>query len=228
MISNRGKLYLVALVVVIAGVALVVAGMARNHQAPSPHPAGRIDATGPVAGSTHSGRSGPSDHASSKRVTLGPSAPQRLRIPALGIDTAVNPIGLAPNGEIAVPVEGPHLNEAAWFKNSPTPGQLGASVIEGHVDSVEGNSVFYRLGEIKVGDRIIVNREDGIKLVFTVNAVRNYLKSKFPTAVVYGGQLSRPTLRLITCSDFVQSIRHHIGNEVVFSHLTKITRPAAH
>lgn len=33
-----------------------------------------------------------------------------------------------------------------------------------------------------------------------------------------------PQLRLVTCSDFVESIRHHVGNEVVHSHLTHVQR----
>jgi hypothetical protein len=34
---------------------------------------------------------------------------------------------------------------------------------------------------------------------------------RFPTALVYGApDLSRPELRLITCSDLDPSIRHHI------------------
>jgi hypothetical protein len=36
-----------------------------------------------------------------------------------------------------------------------------------------------------------------------VNAVRDHKKAAFPTEVVYGAKdLSRPQLRLITCSDF--------------------------
>jgi hypothetical protein len=57
-----------------------------------------------------------------------------------------------------------------------------------------------------------------------VDAVRDFLKSRFPTTLVYGSaRLSEPTLRLITCSDFDASIRHHVGNEVVFAHLVHVT-----
>ena len=46
--------------------------------------------------------------------------------------------------------------------------------------------------------------------------------------VVHGGNLDRPQLRLITCSDFDASIHHHVGNEVVFSHLTAVHRHPYH
>jgi hypothetical protein len=105
-----------------------------------------------------------------------------------------------------------------------TPGQPGPSIIEGHVDSTSGPSVFFRLGSIRPRDRIVVTRTDGSRLVFTVDAVRDYPKSAFPTQVVYGGDLRTPQLRLVTCSDFNTTTHHHEGNEVVFSTLSHVSR----
>jgi sortase (surface protein transpeptidase) len=147
----------------------------------------------------------------------------RISIPALGIRSPVHPLGLAPDGSLQVPQPGPHLNEAAWFDRSPTPGQPGPAVIEGHVDTVAGPSVFFELGAIAPGDLVLVRRADGRTVVFSVDAVRDFPKSRFPSRLVYGGEdLSTPQLRLITCSDFDASIGHHTGNEVVFAHLTEI------
>jgi LPXTG-site transpeptidase (sortase) family protein len=147
-----------------------------------------------------------------------------ISIPAIGVHTAVNPIGLSDDGTLAVPQPGPHLDEAAWFENSPTPGQPGPSIIEGHVDSTEGPSVFFKLGDVRPGDQVVVRRADGRVVTFRVDAVRDFLKARFPTRLVYGGKnLSQPTLRLITCSDFDSSTHHHIGNEVVFAHLVHAT-----
>jgi sortase (surface protein transpeptidase) len=139
----------------------------------------------------------------------------------------VLPIGLAPDGTLAVPQPGPDEDRAAWFTNSPTPGQPGPAIIEGHVDTTRGPSVFFKLGSVRPGNKIHVLRKDGVEVVFTVHAVRDYKKAAFPTDVVYGGDLSHPQLRVITCSDFDPSIRHHVGNEVVFAHLTAVHRPRA-
>ena len=150
-----------------------------------------------------------------------------LWIPSLDVSTPVFPIGLAADGSLAVPQPGPRLNQAAWFRNSPSPGQPGPAIIEGHVDSTQGPSVFFRLGAIAPGDRVHVRRSDGVRLTFVVDAVRDFKKASFPTKLVYGdADLSRPTLRLITCSDFDPSIHHHVGNEVVFAHLAKVRRPS--
>jgi LPXTG-site transpeptidase (sortase) family protein len=215
-----------ALAAVVAGVVLVVIALRGQESAPKPVDAGRINPPAvPSARASNGSSSTPSSpptvgHASS--VPIARSLPTRLQIPAIGVDTPVNALGLNSDGTIAVPQPGPHLNQAAWFQNSPTPGQNGPSIIEGHVDSVEGESVFFRLGAVHPGDVIRVERQDGSTMVFKVNAVRDYLKSKFPTAVVYGGDLSAPTLRLITCSDFDEAIHHHVGNEVVYSHLVRV------
>lgn len=230
--TGRRGLLLVALAAAVVGVALVVWALAHQESAPTPHPAGRIDG-GAAASSSSARAGGPSGDqaggqgaaADSAPKPLGPSQPVRVRIPALGIDSVVNPIGLDKDGALAVPQPGPHLNEAAWFKNSPTPGQPGPSIIEGHVDSVEGPSVFFRLGDIKPGDTVVVNRKDGSVVTFRVNAVRDFKKASFPTFLVYGSDIARPTLRLITCSDFDSAIHHHVGNEVVFAHLVHVAHP---
>lgn len=221
---GRRGLLLVALAVAVVGVALVIWALAHQESAPAPHPAGQITLASPSSSPSASSdaRAGAGQTRSPR--PLGPSRPVRVRIPAIGVDTVVNPIGLAPDGTLQVPQPGPHLNQAAWFENSPTPGQTGPSIIEGHVDSVQGPSVFFRLGDIKPGDKVVVTRADGSIVTFRVNAVRDFLKAKFPTKLVYGSQLDEPTLRLITCSDFDSAIHHHIGNEVVFAHLTHVQR----
>jgi LPXTG-site transpeptidase (sortase) family protein len=214
--TGRRGLLLVALAVAVAGVALVAWALAHQESAPAPHSAGRIVvASGPRGPAIEEG--GPKPH--------GPSQPVRVRIPALGIDSVVNPIGLDGTGALAVPQPGPHLNEAAWFENSPTPGQPGPSIIEGHVDSAQGPSVFFKLGAVQPGNKIVVNRKDGSIVTFRVNAVRDFKKASFPTLLVYGSDISEPTLRLITCSDFDSTIHHHVGNEVVFAHLIDVVRP---
>ena len=91
-----------------------------------------------------------------------------------------------------------------------------------------GPSVFFDLGKLRPGNKITVTRTDGIAVMFTVNAVRDFKKDSFPTDIVYGAKdLGRPQLRVITCSDFDPSIRHHVGNTVVFAHLTATHRPAS-
>jgi sortase (surface protein transpeptidase) len=153
---------------------------------------------------------------------LPPSQPRSIRIPAIDVRSAVFPIGKNDQGALRVPQPGPNLDKAAWYRESPTPGQLGPSVIEGHVDTERGPSVFFRLGDVRPGDRIEVARADGTTAVFTVDRLREFAKTRFPTKLVYGGNLSRPTLRLVTCANFNEGVGEHIANLIVFAHLTTV------
>lgn len=215
----RGGRVALALVAVVAGVTLLVIAIAAQRSAPAV-PRG-------AAGIVHAPRTQGGSGAEPPKAAGKPlpaSVPVSIAIPAIGVRSAVFPIGKNPDGTLAVP-SGSRLNQAAWFLNSPTPGQSGPSVIEGHVDSTEGPSVFFKLGALRPGDKISVVRRDRSTVVFEVNAVRDYPKSAFPTKLVYGGDLGTATLRLITCSDFDPSIGHHTGNAVVFAHMTHVDQP---
>ncbi|WP_240499393.1 sortase domain-bontaining protein, partial [Streptomyces prasinus] len=88
---------------------------------------------------------------------------------------------------------------AGWYRHSPTPGQIGPSVILGHVTvGVHGDGVFRHLARLRRGDLIVARLENGTAAVFAVGSVRTVAKADFPTDAVYG-DVDRPELRLITC-----------------------------
>lgn len=145
--------------------------------------------------------------------------PLRLRVPAADVDSELVHLGLNQDGTLAVPT-GADYDKAAWYDGSPTPGSLGPSVLEGHVDSAaNGPSVFYRLAEVKPGDVIEVDAVDSTTARFEVTRVEAYPKDEFPTAEVYGNT-ERPELRLITCGgDFDAASGHYRDNTVVYAAL---------
>lgn len=108
---------------------------------------------------------------------------------------------------------------AAWYKYSVTPGEIGTSVIEGHVDTYAGPAVFFRLGALKPGETIDVTLADGDTAIFRVTGVREYLKENFPDKTIYGST-DFAALRLITCGGaFNYATRHYLGSTVVFASL---------
>ena len=212
-VSLRGRVAGVvsALLILGGGVAVGVAVTAQEH-APQPSRSA-AGATGPSAGKAH----GP---------LLRRSVPVSVEIPAIGVDSKLLRLGVNANGTMQVPSLYRTPGKAAWYKYSVTPGQIGASVIEGHVDTYRGPAVFFRLGALRPGDSIDVTLADRITAVFRVTGVRQYRKSNFPARTIYGAT-EYAALRLITCGGaFDYATGQYLGSTVVFASLTS-SRPAA-
>jgi Sortase domain len=188
---------------IVAGTAAVGAAAAAQVHAPQP--------SASVAGVTGSSARGPS---------LPRSLPVSVKIPAIGVDSKLLHLGLNSDGTIQVPSLETSSGEAAWYKYSATPGQIGSSVIEGHLDSIRGPAVFFRLGALRPGDIVDVTLADGITAIFRVTGVREYAKSRFPTRAIYGAT-DYAALRLITCGGtFDYATGHYLSSTIVFASLT--------
>lgn len=127
-------------------------------------------------------------------------------------------LGLTPAGSLAVP-PAERENLAGWYEAGTTPGETGTAIVAGHVDNAEGPAVFYRLGALKKGSTVEVDRRDGSTAVFTVDSVEVYAARDFPDEKVYGAA-RRPELRVITCGGGYSRTTGYQGNVVVFAHLT--------
>ncbi len=201
----------VGVLLIVGGAAAVGVAVTAQEHAPQPSLAA-AGAAGPSAGKAR----GPS---------LRRSLPVSVDIPAIGVSSKLLHLGVNSDGTIQVPSLYTRPGEAAWFKYSATPGQIGASVIEGHLDGYHGPAVFFRLGALRPGNRIDVTLADGITAVFRVTGVRQYRKSSFPAKAVYGAT-GYATLHLITCGGaFDHATGHYLSSTVVFASLTS-SRPA--
>ncbi|HEU5033219.1 MAG TPA: class F sortase [Mycobacteriales bacterium] len=209
-----------ALTVLAAGV--IDVGVTQQHPpAPEPTAATSAPVDVPATPPAH-------PHHRQPRQPFGPvltwSAPTGLAIPAIGIDLHdLVRLGRTSAGALEVPSS---FDVAGWYDLGPAPGQLGAAVIAGHVDSTSGPAVFWRLGQLHRGDLVRVPRRDGSTATFRVYAVAQYPKDHFPTVAVYGNTSNRAELRLITCGGtFDAGTGHYRDNTVVFARL--ISHPAA-
>src|ERR1700722_5858119 len=84
--------------------------------------------------------------------------PVSLVIPSIGVTTALVQLGLTSSGALQVP---PTAAVAGWYTGGPRPGSIGSAVIAGHIDSTAGPGVFFRLSQLRPGDRVYVKRADG-------------------------------------------------------------------
>jgi len=210
-----GRTILIALAVLllIGGGTAMAVGIAGQDADPPAPTAARTSESTPIPAPVPAA---PPSEAAPAPVPAAP--PVSVNIPAIGVQSELLTLGLNPDGTLEVPAPGPDYDKAAWFDGSPRPGDVGPAVVEGHVDSAaNGPSVFYRLGELAVGDRVEVTRDDGTVVAFVVYETRVVPKDDFPTLDVYGNT-DGPELRLITCGGpFDSSVRSYEDNVVVFA-----------
>ena len=140
--------------------------------------------------------------------------PAVIRIPAIGVDAPMTPLGLEDDGALEAPRD---FAVVGWYEAGPEPGDPGATVVAGHVDSYDGPAVFYRLRELVAGNEVRVVGADGVEAVYTVTRIEQYPKDTFPTNEVYAAS-DRSTLRLVTCGgDFDEAERSYKDNIVVYA-----------
>ncbi len=142
------------------------------------------------------------------------SRPTVIAIPSIGVRSTLQALSLRADGSLDVPTD---PRRAGWFADGAAAGARGPAVLVGHVDSRAGPGVFFRLGELRAGAKILVRRADQSTVQFRVVRVRTFAKDAFPTQDVYG-----PTpgaeLRLITCGGpFNRVAGSYRDNVVVFA-----------
>ncbi|MGC4885625.1 class F sortase [Micromonospora sp. DT227] len=163
-----------------------------------------------------------SPDATPNRSALAASPPSRITIPRIGVRADVLALGVNDDGTVQVPPLDQAMN-AGWYKLGASPGELGNAVIMGHVDSAKiGPAVFFRLGELRPGDTVSVERADRTEVTFQVDGLKSYPKDQFPTELVYGPS-DRASLRVITCGGrFDEQKRSYTDNVIVFATMTGV------
>jgi len=121
----------------------------------------------------------------------------RLTIPAAGIDSPIESVGLTAAGAVDVP-KGP--TDAAWFDLGPQPGEIGNAVIVGHSGWKNGiPAVFDNLYTLKKGDEIHVQNADGTSHIFIVRNIAIYDRHQDVSSVFISTD-GKAHLNLITCT----------------------------
>jgi LPXTG-site transpeptidase (sortase) family protein len=123
--------------------------------------------------------------------------PARIVVPKLGVDAPIVLLGVLPDGAMEAPSK---PLDVAWYTFSAKPGQPGNVVMSGHVDFVNyGPAVFARLDEMRLGDEVAVELEDGAILKYLVESVDQYVEAEAPVQEIVG-PTPNEAITLITCS----------------------------
>ena len=139
--------------------------------------------------------------------------PVSVSIPAIGVDAKLVAVGLKPDGSMQTP----HFGLAAWYDKGPRPGQPGPAVVLAHVDSKAGGpDVFYRLRDLRPGDRVTVHYQNATT-TFAVTGKEEAAKSRLPTGRIWN-RTTTPVLRLITCGGaFDRRAGSYLDNIIVYA-----------
>lgn len=181
----------------------------------------RADATDsgtrpPASGSSPSAGSSTGTGAGAE-AAVPAGAPAWIRISSAAVDGAIVPQGLAADGTI-----NPGRNEVIWFtgSNRVSPGQVGTSVVAGHVTWEGAPDAFAQLPSVGAGDTVEVGYSDGSSRSFTVTSTAAVDKDALARSLtVWGPHPDRPRLAIITCDPVLgyQADGHTEANFVVIA-----------
>jgi hypothetical protein len=207
----------------------VVAGVLRASGANDP-PAKRPLPTSALAGESGGPTVAPAPPTAKRRLRLvdvvdaKAPPPRRIDISAIGVSARVIALGLKPDGTMQTPSD---YSQAGWYEPGPEPGERGAAVVVGHVDSKSGPGAFYRLRDLRRGDLIRIVRADSSVVRFRVEGLERWPKSEFPTRKVFR-RTRASTLRLVTCSgSFDATTGHYVDNTIVYAARVPVRRKVA-
>ncbi|WP_406092908.1 class F sortase [Streptomyces sp. NBC_01013] len=183
-------------------------------------PAPAATGSSPAAGVPRQASPSPSPTAA---PALSRSVPTRLKIPALAVDAPFTPLAIGASGRLDAPPPN-DKNLVGWFKDGVTPGERGASIVAGHVDTKTGPAVFLQLRFLQPGSGVDITRADGTVATFKVDTVETFSKAKFPDKRVYA-DTPDAQLRLITCGgNYDRKAKDYEDNVVVFAHLDSVKK----
>ncbi len=142
--------------------------------------------------------------------------PVRLVIPKIGLDAAIEDVGLTADNAMASP-SGP--DTVGWYRLGPRPGNRGSAVIDGHSGYADGTAAaFDDLPELHKGDTLYVEDASGRRATFVVRMTQLYARDA-DAADVFAPSAGR-RLNLITCTgSWDAAAGTHSQRLVVFAEL---------
>lgn len=213
----------VALFSFIAGVALLVAGLAFRDRSPDDEPPARpfdLRPTATLIGITPSLPTNTLPAESTATPFAGPIA--RMKIPAIGVDNPIEEIGLVDN-TLDVPRDA--NRRIGWYYIYPRPGEGQNAVFAAHKNFDFKDGPFAHLDDVRAGDKVIVEMEGGPTYEYKVIFYQRYNVDSMPTGELIAAP-QKPAnaewVTLITCGGRFQATQpnglgHYLERDVVIA-----------
>ena len=176
-----------------------------------------VGGPGPSSGLSLAPASGPQ--------AAGAIVPAGLSIPAIGVDTAVEPRGTVTydnpfTGQTVAGYGVPEsLDTAAWWSDGPQPGSGQMAVVLGHQQN-GGDAVFNRLHELHAGDQVLFRDGGGAVLTLQVLGEPSTGLDKATSALsdALNDHPAEADVALVTCGgEFDDAAGTSTMNTVVFA-----------
>lgn len=211
---SRTRALLLASVALLAAVVLVWVAW------PDGEPSADLVAVAPIETTTVPATSTTTTTAPAPAETAPPPPPApspeptRIRVPSIGIDTRIVPVGLRLDGQMEVPPAA----DVGWYRLGPAPGAPGSAVLAAHVDQRGQRGAFFDLRSVPIGAEVFVDDGGGTKR-FVVSAREQVGKDQVQLERYFTA--SGPTrVTLITCGGvFDSGSRHYADNIIVTADL---------
>ena len=146
--------------------------------------------------------------------------PKYIKLPSVGIEGFIQNVGVDQNSQIAVPN---NVHFAGWFVDTVKPGEVGLSIIDGHLNGTSRGGIFRNLEKLTIGDEFSIEMGNGNINTFKVKEVRT-LDLDDAVDFLFSQQTNiMSQLNLITCGGTYNKeariyeqrvivISEHIGN----------------
>jgi hypothetical protein len=144
--------------------------------------------------------------------------PLMLHIEQLDVTAPVVPVGVLPDGGMAVPDD---ITTIGWYavpSRSISPGDAGVAVLAGHRDSrTDGAGALHALATLRPGTRIVIVHADGTTTTWSVDEVTATPRDELPTSRLFA-RSGAPQLAIVTCGGSFDLLRRsYTHNTIVYA-----------
>jgi sortase (surface protein transpeptidase) len=197
----------------VAGAVLLAAGLLMADGGNRREPSQPFDSRTPTAQAPSPTATVPGAPTATPTVPPFDGAIARLVAPSIGLNHAVEPIGIV-SGQLDVPKDG--VNNVGWYEPYPKPGHGKNAVFAAHVNFNKKEGPFAHLAEVQEGAEISVVMDGGPTYVYRVIVYARYDVDTIPTGDLIAAPERPPEeewITLITCGgDFVPDPGSEFGH----------------
>ncbi len=132
----------------------------------------------------------------SPRSPVAVDAPAAVRVPSVGLELGVVPVGVREDGEMDVP---DLVREVGWYRFGAAPGaDEGSAVLAAHVDSDVGTAPMASVLRASEGDAVEITTAAGVELRYRITSIEQVSKDELRLDALFARD-GDPVVRLVTC-----------------------------